>query len=293
MNYQNAILTEPSSVARFVALGLKHTADAREALRRLSAWSLPQNSVIGLGQPLVLSAKAKIPALRSFPSLTGPGVNYPSTQGSLWACFSGNDSGHTLMAARDFLQAMGPDFYIEEDVHSFKYAEGRDLTGYEDGTENPKADQAVEAAFVRGEGPGMDGSSFVAVQRWLHDLAEMEKMTAEQRDHVIGRNHRTNEELPHAPESSHVKRAARESYDPPAFMLRRSMPWGTIQEHGLYFVAYGSSLDPFEKVLRRMAGLEDGVPDALAQFTRPLSGGYYWCPPVKQGRLDLRVLGVE
>jgi hypothetical protein len=28
-----------------------------------------------------------------------------------------------------------------------------------------------------------------------------------------------------APPSAHVKSAAQESYDPPAFMVRRSMPW--------------------------------------------------------------------
>ena len=36
--------------------------------------------------------------------------------------------------------------------------------------------------------------------------------------------------------------------------------------------------------------LEDGVPDALLRFTRPVSGGYFWCPPLLDGRLDLRVL---
>jgi hypothetical protein len=53
-----------------------------------------------------------------------------------------------------------------------------------------------------------------------------------------------------------------------------------VNEHGLYFVAYGESLDRFERVLRRMAGLDDGIVDRLLSFTRAVSGGYYWCPPV-------------
>jgi porphyrinogen peroxidase len=88
-----------------------------------------------------------------------------------------------------------------------------------------------------------------------------------------------------------VKRTAQESYDPPAFMVRRSMPWGGVTDHGLYFVAYGKSLDRFERVLRRMAGLDDGIVDALLSFTRAVSGGYYWCPPVDPtGALDLSAL---
>ena len=69
-------------------------------------------------------------------------------------------------------------------------------------------------------------------------------------------------------------------------MVRRSMPWGTPSQHGLYFVAYGRSLDAFERVLTRMAGIEDGMRDALFSFTHPVTGGYYWCPPVLEGRLD-------
>jgi putative iron-dependent peroxidase len=41
-----------------------------------------------------------------------------------------------------------------------------------------------------------------------------------------------------------------------------------------------------------MAGLEDGIVDGLFMFSRPVSGGYYWCPPVENGRLDLALLGV-
>ena len=102
----------------------------------------------------------------------------------------------------------------------------------------------------------------------------------------------SNEELPDAPASAHVKRTAQESFDPPAFMLRRSLPWGGAGEQGLYFVAYGATLDAFERALGRMAGREDGVVDALLSFTRALSGGYYWCPPLREGRLDLSRLGI-
>jgi len=55
-------------------------------------------------------------------------------------------------------------------------------------------------------------------------------------------------------------------------MVRRSMPWGDVRQRRLYFVAYGESLDRFERVLSRMAGLEDGVVDGLATFTRAVSG---------------------
>jgi hypothetical protein len=57
----------------------------------------------------------------------------------------------------------------------------------------------VEAAIVRGVGAGMDGSSFVAVQQWVHDLDHFQSMSEEEQDNVIGRRKSDNEELDEAP----------------------------------------------------------------------------------------------
>ena len=160
------------------------------------------------------------------------------------------------------------------------------MTGYLDGTENPKETLAESAALQS------DGSSFAAVQRWVHDLAKFRGFGAEKQDLTFGRRKTTNEEFAEAPPSAHVKRAAQESFEPTAFLVRRSMPWVSGLEQGLEFIAYGESLDRYERVLRRMVGLEDGVLDGLLTFSRPVTGGYFWCAPASGDRLDLRALGV-
>jgi porphyrinogen peroxidase len=101
-----------------------------------------------------------------------------------------------------------------------------------------------------------------------------------------------NEEIVEAPASAHVKRSAQESFEPEAFILRRSMPWAEGARVGLNFVAFGKSFDAFEAQLKRMAGAEDGITDAVFQYTRPVNGSYFWCPPLQSGRLDLRALGL-
>ena len=117
-------------------------------------------------------------------------------------------------------------------------------------------------------------------------------MTRAQQDACIGRERDSNEEIEDAPESAHVKRTAQEDFEPEAFVLRRSMPWSEGNECGLVFVAFGHSLDAFEAQLRRMSGAEDGITDALFRFTTPETGAYFWCPGVKNGRLDLGPLGL-
>jgi putative iron-dependent peroxidase len=220
------------------------------------------------------------------------GVAFPSTQGALWAFVRGSERGSVLDRAMGIRRKLGAGWRLVDELHAFRYREGRDLTGYEDGTENPTGDAAREAALVARGADGMVAGSFVAVQRFVHDLSRFQALDADARDHVIGRRAETNEEISDAVATAHVKRTAQESFDPQAFMLRRSMPWGDVREHGLYFVAYVEALDRFERVLRRMAGLEDGHVDALLGVTRATTGGYYFCPPMAGGLLDLRSLGL-
>jgi len=63
------------------------------------------------------------------------------------------------------------------------------------------------------------------------------------------------------------------------------MPWSDEQgRSGLQFVASGKTFAAFEVLLRWMRwmiGADDGIRDALFRFTRPVSGSYFWCPPVQ------------
>jgi putative iron-dependent peroxidase len=289
---QPGILGAVPSVGRYLVFELRLGTDPRPALLRLSELLSPERIVVGLGLPLVLQVGAQVPGLRAFPALSGPGCSFPSTQGALWAFVAGSDPTEVHDRSRSVCAILGEEFVLREEVAAFQYRQGRDLTGYEDGTENPRDDKATAAAIVSGQGAGLDGSSFVAVQRYVHDHAGFARLTPEARDHAMGRRASDNEEIADAPASAHVKRTAQESFEPTAFMVRRSMPWGGVAEHGLYFVAYGESLDRFERMLTRMAGIEDGIVDALMGFSRALSGGYYWCPPIRDGRYDWSAIGV-
>jgi len=288
MRHQKTILEPVPPVASVLVFDLEPSADPRAGLDALR--TLPsERAVVGIGQPLVLALEQKVPGLRGFCAVSGVGVSFPSNQGALYVSIAGDEQGDVLDRALEVRRNL-VGFRLLEEVNTFRYRGGRDLTGYEDGTENPKDDAAVEAAIIAdGE---LAGGSFVAVQRYVHDLDRFGKFEAAARDAIIGRRFEDNEEIPDAVASAHVKRSAQESFDPPAFMVRRSMPWGTVSEHGLYFVAFVDELDKFERVLQRMAGLEDGVVDGLLSFTRAVSGGYYFCPPMKGKELDLRALGV-
>jgi putative iron-dependent peroxidase len=299
--YQPGILDGVPPVARYVLFNLANAgvdaAAIKEALARLAPLVNGSDVVVGVGPSLVKALGADIPSLHEFPDLSEHGVRVPSTPGTLWCWLRGSDLGDLLHVTRKVQKALAPAFTVRHVLDAFRHAwseggHGRDLTGFEDGTENPEGEAAEEAAFAHGLGEGLDGSSYVATQQWVHDLDAFEALGDAQRDHAIGRRLSDNVELEDSPESSHVKRTTQESFDPEAFVLRRSMPWMLSMQAGLMFVAFGKSHSAYEAQMRRMAGYDDGITDAIFQISKPVTGAYFWCPPMRGGRLDLRRLGL-
>lgn len=275
---QPRILAPPSPHALLLHLGLR--ADGAQAgwQALVDAVDL-SHTVVGIGQPLAMALGLKVEGFHSFTELSAPGVAWPSTQGALWLALYGEDDGALLHEARRLQKVLGEGFFVEDCIPAYQFKEGRDLSGYVDGTANPVGAAAEETAFRT------DGSSFVSTQRWLHNLDALDAMSGRQRDHMIGRRISDNEELADAPDSAHVKRTAQEEV---GFLLRRSMPWGSLGRAGLAFVAYSRDPETFVAHGRRMLGLQDGVRDALFQLSQPLTGALYWCPGVgSDGRLQL------
>lgn len=290
VTHQPAVLLPPPARGRVLTLRRRLGAELRAATARLAAGFDPAWGAFGLGSPLTRALGVELPGLRPFPSLDAP-FEIPVTQGDLWISLRGADSTELFDRGEAVAALLGADFAIEDAKETFFYAGGRDLTGYEDGTANPPAEEAEAVAICGTDGP-LTGSSFVAVQRWVHDLSAFRRHSEAERDAMIGRRHADNEEIEDAPESSHVKRTAQELYTPEAFMMRRSQPFADASECGLEFIAYCRTLDAFERMMRHMAGLDDGVSDALFDFSRPTRSGYYWIPPVRDDRLDLTAIGI-
>jgi len=290
MNAQPAILPGVPRVSRYLTFSVRPDVEPTVSKESVRALEVDEKMVVGMGEPLLQHWGTAVDGLRAFPALSGPGVEVPSTQQALWCWLRGTDQGELVNRSITIADTLGDGFELEQVVGGFKYGDaelGLDLTGYEDGTENPVHDDAVAAAFVPNGGEGIAGSSFVAVQQWFHDLRHFSSLPQSEQDHIIGRRKSDNEEIEDAPSSAHTKRTEQESFEPAAFVVRRSMPFADASGEGLMFVAFGKSFDAFEAQLRRMVGLEDGTTDALFQFSRPRTGGYYWCPPIRDGQLDL------
>lgn len=189
-----------------------------------------------------------------------------------------HDVNFTLAQAA--LTAFGPAVNIDEETHGFRWVEDRDLSGFVDGTENPHGEEERRKVAIIQEGIDA-GGSYVLVQRWEHNLQQLNRMSVDEQQQVIGRTKHDNEEIAASdrPLTSHLSRVDLKEDGKGLKILRQSLPYGTASGvHGLYFIAYCARLHNIEQQLLSMFGERDGKHDGMLRFTRAVSGGYYFAP---------------
>ncbi len=201
----------------------------------------------------------------------------------IWVWTHGTGEDVMLDVARAVAATLAPVATLRTDLAGFVYHDGRDLTGFIDGTENPPVEEANEVAVVPAGRPGA-GGSFAITQRWVHDLAAFHALSVDDQQRVFGRTKPESIELDDdaKPPNAHIARVVIEEDGAELEIYRRSVPYGRVDELGLYFVAFSADPTRFGKMLRRMFGASgDGVHDRLTDFSRPVSGATYFVPSVE------------
>ena len=173
---------------------------------------------------------------------------------------------------------------VVDEVHGFKYFDDRDLLGFVDGTENPTGAAATAAVTVGSEDPDFAGSSYVVVQKYLHDMTAWNAISIEDQERVIGRRKLSNVELADdvKPSNSHVALTVIEAADgSQRQILRDNMAFGTIgqREFGTYFIGYASTPTVIEQMLRNMfIGDPVGNHDRILDFSTAVTGTLFFVP---------------
>ena len=220
-------------------------------------------------------------ALHAFQPVGDPaGSHAPATQHDIWIWIHGAGPDLELDMARQIVKTMKRAGSLAAEQPCFVYRDSRDLTGFIDGTENPPVEEAVEVALVPDAEAGARGS-FAMTMKWVHDLDAFHALTQPQQEGVIGRTKEWSVELGDdvKPPTAHIARVVIEDDGEELEIYRRSTPYGTVGEYGLYFVAFSADPTRFDKMLARMFGTAgDGLHDRLTEFTRPVSGSYYFAP---------------
>jgi len=212
-----------------------------------------------------------------FSARKGKYGNMPATGGDLFLHVKGDNLSQCYETVDAFVNSLPKGSVASvDDKYGFQYQDGRDLSGFLDGTENPADDKNRRSAALL-----PDGGSYVIHQRWLHNLPPFHSKRAEEQEKIVGRSKPDSAELSPLPKSSHVTRTRDESGNKIP-IVRQSMPFGTVGgDHGLLFIAYSSSPSKFDIMLDRMTG-KDGENDDIMTFSKCVASNYYYIPSTKE-----------
>ncbi len=258
-------------------------ADVRAAVGRLREPAVTvggSNIVVGFGPDLWrrLRADDTPENLAPFETVDGGGGRAPATQHDVWVWSHGTSTDVELDIARGIAAAFAPVATLAQEQPGFVYRDSRDLTGFIDGTENPPVEVAHDVAIVPDGERGAGGAHVIAM-RWVHDLAAFHRQSLADQQGTFGRTKPDSIELDDKPATAHISRVVIEEDGEELEIYRRSVPYGRVGELGLFFIASSAAPSRFHKMLARMFGATgDGLHDRLVDFTKPVSGSFYFAP---------------
>ena len=163
---------------------------------------------------------------------------------------------------------------LAHEIVGWQYHHDRDLTGFEDGTENPSIVEAMSVALVPSGLVG-EASSLLLLQQWEHDATSWEALPIGSQESIMGRRKSDSEELDPKPPMSHVARTDQDRFGK---IFRRNVAYGSVTDHGTIFVGFCGSQGPLARMLESMVGRGSEPPDHLMTVARAVTGAYYVIP---------------
>jgi len=210
------------------------------------------------------------------------GYAMPATQADLWVWFSAAAYDIVFDLGMASVEALAPLATLVREAAGWSYKHTRDLTGFEDGTQNPTLYDAPEIALLEDGVPGA-GGSVLLFQQWRHDSPRWTALPQDAQEKVIGRTKPESVELDECvmPADSHVSRTTVEENGEELPIFRRNVPYGTVTDHGTLFIGFSADQRRMHRMLEQMAGADGGPRDALTFYATPLTGAYYFVPSVQ------------
>lgn len=295
MTAQSVILPLPSDHARFIVLRLKDLSitQLKQQLARLFSTrdrlitQHPQAEIktsVTFGPELWTQLYAQTPnGFQQLQAIDGA-FHMPVVPADVLIHIASTRTDICFALSQAFFEGIQDQVEVLDERVCFRNFDGRDLTGFIDGTENPQfPDDRAETALLSADAGVFADGSFVFAQRFAHDLEKWKKLKVDAQEQVIGRTKLESIELDDAvkPPNAHVARAIVEDEDGEELaILRHSLPYGDGRgEQGLFFIAYTNNLSIIDNMLLQMFGNSgDGIHDRLLHFVSAKDGAYYFAP---------------
>jgi len=287
------IIYPQSRDAIFLTIGIRKGGESQaldlitglSSLTNAVGYRYPQahlSAVLGIGAALWerLFQLEKPQHLHEFIEIKGERHHAPSTPGDLFVHIRSDEYDVAFELARRISAVVGDAVDYHDEVHAFQYQDFRDPLGFVDGTESPRAEEAIKVALIR---EGMwAGGSYIVEQKYVHDLKSWNALPVEEQERVIGRTKHSDVELDEKPGNSHVAVNQVEDEDGNGLeIVRNNLAFGdALGKQGTFFISYARDPRVTELMLRRMfIGEPEGNTDRILEFSEALTGCNFFAPP--------------
>ena len=152
----------------------------------------------------------------------------PATQHDVVVWLAGASYDVVFDTSRSIVAELMGRATLAHEMVGWQYHHDRDLTGFEDGSENPSIVEATSVALVPPGLPG-EGASILLLQQWEHDAIAWEAMPVASQEAIIGRRKSDSQELDPRPPTSHVTRTDQDRFGK---IFRRNVAYGTCRSTG-------------------------------------------------------------
>lgn len=249
---------------------------------RFSEAMLTGMVAIGVNYWDVLYPDKRPALLRPFPAMEHDGYAMPGEPFDILVQIRSDRADVNHLMGIQICAMLSNSVDLVEQIKGFRYLDGRDLTGFVDGTNNPKGMRKRQVALVGPEDPDFAGGSYIHVQRYRHHLRRWEALDVLEQEKVMGRTKIKNQEFASSkkPPTSHIRRTdITDDFGQPMEILRQSMPYGDMRIQGLYFMSCCKTPEHFERMLQSMLkGDGHGNSDALLNYTQAETGAAFFAP---------------
>lgn len=280
----------------FMVWNFKKDAEIKEVFKRICALVINLNHsayvrfpdegvscVMGIGYDAWNQLNLPVPLpkeLTNFAPITGEKYTAVSTKGDLHFHLRGGGSSICYDMAEDLSKVLEPIAICVEEVHGFRYWDGRSILGFVDGTENPHGEERAYFGLIGDDDPAYRGGSYLFVQKYIHDLNAFNKLPLTEQENVFGRHKLSDVEMPDdiKPKNSH---SAVANVGDDFKIIRDNMPFGNMStnEMGTYFIAYASTFSTVKKMLDKMfIGEPKANYDRLLDFSTAKTGTLFFVP---------------
>ncbi|QQR98636.1 MAG: Dyp-type peroxidase [Sphingobacteriales bacterium] len=292
------VLSTPNNNTIFMVWNFKNGVDCIDTFKSICALVINLNNtantrfpdkatsvVLGIGfdawKKLDLS-KPLPKEFVKFEAIEGTKHTAVSTPGDLHFHIRSEIKSYCIDIAQNIADALNNVADCIEEIHGFKYWDGRSILGFVDGTENPRGEDRTFFGIIGDEDKTYKGGSYLFVQKYKHDMNAWKALPVQAQENVIGRTKADDIEMDDdtKPSNSH---AALANVGDDLKIVRNNLPFGSIANNnmGTYFIAYASKFSTIKLMLENMyLGNPKGNYDRILDFSTAETGTLFFVPTI-------------